>query len=55
VGGCALLVAADVHRSGIIFPEQPIEHLIESEGLAVLARSRGVSAFGLPQVTVVHS
>jgi Anp1 len=55
VGGCVLLVEADVHRAGVLFPEQPVEHLIETEGLAVLARARGVAAFGLPRLEVVHS
>jgi hypothetical protein len=55
VGGCALLVEADLHRSGVLFPEAPVQGLIETEGFALLARARGCSCLGMPQVTVVHS
>jgi hypothetical protein len=55
VGGCALLVRADLHRAGVVFPEQPIAGLIETEGLAVLAQRQGSACFGLPRVRVVHS
>jgi glycosyltransferase involved in cell wall biosynthesis len=55
VGGCALLVRADLHRAGVVFPEQPLQGLIETEGLAVLARERGSACFGLPHLQVVHA
>ncbi|HXU83986.1 MAG TPA: glycosyltransferase family 2 protein, partial [Polyangia bacterium] len=55
VGGCALLVRADLHRAGVDFPESPVEGLIETEGLAVLARRHGSACYGLPQLTVVHT
>ena len=54
VGGTMLLVDADLHREGLIFPPFPMENLIETEGLAVLARRMGVQAWGLPQVIVRH-
>jgi FkbM family methyltransferase len=55
VGGCTLLVRADLHRAGVLFPEEPVEGLIETEGLAVLARRHGSACFGLPRLRVVHA
>jgi glycosyltransferase involved in cell wall biosynthesis len=55
VGGCVLLVCAALHRAGLRFPEQPIDGLVETEGLAVLARAMGSACYGLPQLRVVHS
>jgi hypothetical protein len=54
VGGCVLLVRADLHRVGLRFPEEPVEGLIETEGLAALARARGIRCYGLPRLRVVH-
>jgi hypothetical protein len=54
VGACVLLVRADLHRGGLLFPTEPVEGLIESEGLAVLARAQGSTCVGLPGVTAVH-
>ena len=34
VGGTALLVKAEVHRDGAMFPAFPFYHLIETEGFA---------------------
>jgi hypothetical protein len=55
VGCAALLLRADLLRQGLEFPEAPVEGLIESEGLALLARRRGARCVGLPQVEVVHA
>jgi hypothetical protein len=55
VGACMLLVRADLHRQGVIFPAAPYRDHIESEGLAYLARDMGHASFGLPHVEVIHS
>jgi mannan polymerase complexes MNN9 subunit len=52
VGGTALLVKADVHRDGAMFPPFPFYHLIETEGFAKMARRLGWSATGLPNYRV---
>lgn len=48
VGGTALLVRADVHRDGAMFPPFPFYHLIETEGFAKMAKRLGWHATGLP-------
>ena len=52
VGGTALLVKADVHRDGAMFPPFPFYHLIETEGFAKMAQRLGWKAFGLPNYYV---
>ena len=54
VGGTALLVRADLHREGPIFPVAPHRGYLETEGLAVLARDMGYSCWGLPAIRIVH-
>ncbi|KAI1118938.1 Anp1-domain-containing protein [Nemania sp. NC0429] len=54
VGGTALLVKADVHRDGAMFPPFPFYNLIETEGFAKMARRLGWSATGLPNYKVYH-
>lgn len=54
VGGTALLVRADLHRDGLIFPSIPYRHLIETEGMAALARDMGTACWALPALEVVH-
>ncbi|XP_045202192.2 uncharacterized protein LOC123555664 [Mercenaria mercenaria] len=54
VGGCALMVKAKCHRSGLQFPEVVYKHHIETEGLAKMARDMGYSVVGLPFVEVFH-
>ncbi|KAK0734940.1 mannan polymerase complexes MNN9 subunit [Lasiosphaeria miniovina] len=54
VGGTALLVKADVHRDGAMFPPFPFYHLIETEGFAKMARRLGWQATGLPNYKVYH-
>jgi mannan polymerase complexes MNN9 subunit len=55
VGGTALLVKADVHRDGAMFPPFAFYHLIETEGFAKMARRLGWAATGLPNYKVrVH-
>jgi len=52
VGGTALLVKADVHRDGAMFPPFAFYHLIETEGFAKMARRLGWQASGLPNYKV---
>ncbi|KAI5950447.1 MNN9 [Candida theae] len=41
VGGGAVMVKADVHRDGAMFPSFPFYHLIETEGFAKMAKRLG--------------
>ena len=52
VGGTALMVKAEVHRDGAMFPPFPFYHLIETEGFAKMARRLGWSCWGLPNYFV---
>lgn len=52
VGGTALLVKAEVHRDGAMFPPFPFYHLIETEGFAKMARRLGWESWGLPNYFV---
>ncbi|SPN97090.1 probable mannosyltransferase required for complex glycosylation [Cephalotrichum gorgonifer] len=54
VGGAALLVKADVHRDGAMFPPFAFYHLIETEGFAKMASRLGWQAYGLPNYRVYH-
>ncbi|KAH8692615.1 alpha-1,6 mannosyltransferase subunit [Talaromyces proteolyticus] len=54
VGGTALLVKADVHRDGAMFPAFPFYHLLETEGFAKMARRLGYTCWGLPDYFVYH-
>jgi mannan polymerase complexes MNN9 subunit len=52
VGGAALLVKADVHRDGAMFPPFAFYHLIETEGFAKMARRLNWDSYGLPNYLV---
>ncbi|KAJ5167810.1 uncharacterized protein N7482_003404 [Penicillium canariense] len=52
VGGTALMVKADVHRDGAMFPAFPFYHLVETEGFAKMAKRLGYAVFGLPDYFV---
>ena len=52
VGGTALLVRAEVHRDGAMFPAFPFYHLIETEGFARMAKRLGWVSIGLPNYKV---
>ena len=54
VGGTALLIRADLHRDGLVFPSYPYQQLIETEGLAAMARDMGTACWALPRLEVVH-
>lgn len=55
VGGAAMLVKADVHRDGAMFPAFPFYNLIETEGFAKMAKRLGWQPFGLPNYKVERS
>lgn len=54
VGGTALMVRADVHRDGAMFPPFSFYHLIETEGFAKMCQRLGYQVFGLPNYIVYH-
>ena len=54
VGGTMLLVHADVHRAGLVFPDLPYKDLIETEAFGQLARDYGVTPIGMPNLTITH-
>jgi hypothetical protein len=68
VGGTVLLVRADLHRDGLIFPPFPygsenprirkgragIDGEIETEGLGIMARDMGHRCWGMPHFEVIH-
>jgi mannan polymerase complexes MNN9 subunit len=52
VGGATLLVKAEVHRDGAMFPPFAFYHLIETEGFAKMANRLNWESFGLPNYLV---
>jgi hypothetical protein len=64
VGGSMLLVNADLHRDGLVFPAFPYgrgnpktrngQGEIETEGLAIMARDMGQTCWGLPHLEIRH-
>ena len=50
-----LLVSADVFRQGVIFPDTPVNHLIESEGFGYLAREKGFTVVADLETYVKHA
>jgi mannan polymerase complexes MNN9 subunit len=52
VGGAVLLVKADVHRDGAMFPPFSFYHLIETEGFAKMAARLSWQSYGLPNYFV---
>ena len=55
VGGATmLLVKADLHREGVVFPTFSYKLHIETEGLAYLARDMGYKSWGLPNLEIFH-
>ena len=55
VGGTMLLVDANLHRAGLLFPETPYRYLIETEGFGMAACDLGIFPVGLPNVEIVHA
>lgn len=54
VGGAMLMVDADLHRQGLIFPPYVHRHRIETEGLSMMALDMGVLSWGMPSVEILH-
>lgn len=64
VGGTVLLVRADIHRDGLIFPAFPYgtpnpriraeRGELETEGLGIMARDMGHIPWGMPHLEVRH-
>ncbi|HKS25426.1 MAG TPA: hypothetical protein VJZ76_21735 [Thermoanaerobaculia bacterium] len=67
VGGTMLLVRADVHRDGLIFPHYPYglanprirtnnywRGELETEGLGIMAADAGVQCWGMPHLEIKH-
>ena len=54
VGGAMLLVNAELHRHGLVFPPFVYRHRIETEGLSMMALDMGVLSWGMPAVEVIH-
>lgn len=54
VGGTALMVKANVHRDGAMFPAFPFYHLVETEGFAKMAKRLGYTVHGLPDYFVCY-
>ena len=54
VGGTMLLVRADIHREGLVFPTFSYKMHIETEGLALMARDMGYTCWGLPRLEIFH-
>ena len=55
VGGTMLLVRADLHREGLVFPATPINGLIETEAFALLVREAGYQCWGMPDLEIIHA
>ncbi|KAH8921206.1 glycosyltransferase family 62 protein [Atractiella rhizophila] len=54
VGGCTLLVKADMHRQGAIFPAWPVHSQLETEGFARIVKQLGGKIRGVPRYHVYH-
>jgi hypothetical protein len=50
-----LLVDANLHRAGLLFPEIPYKFLIETEGFGAVARDIEIIPVGLPNVEIIHA
>ena len=70
VGGTVLLIRADRHRDGLVFPSFPYgrpspimrrhhpvwgQGEMETEGLGMMARDMGCQCWGVPDLEVVHA
>lgn len=66
VGGTMLLIHADVHRDGLVFPPFPYGRAnprvragmpgeIETEGLGLMAKDMGVQPWGMPRLEILHA
>jgi ADP-heptose:LPS heptosyltransferase len=67
VGGTMLLVRADLHRDGLVFPtfpygaesprvrwDRPVIGELETEGLGIMAHDMGYECWGMPHLEIRH-
>jgi glycosyltransferase involved in cell wall biosynthesis len=54
VGGTALLIRADLHRDGLIFPAYSHRGYVETEGLAMMAKDMGYECWAMPNLYITH-
>ena len=55
VGGTMLLINSDLHRQGLIFPSYSYRQLIETEGLALMAKDMGYKCWATPNIKIIHA
>lgn len=65
VGGTMLLVRADLHRDGLVFPAFPYGRAsayarpdnpeMDTEGLGIMARDMGHQCWGMPRLEIRHA
>ena len=65
VGGTMLLVRADLHRDGLVFPAFPYGRAsryaradnpeLDTEGLGIMARDMGHQCWGMPRLEIRHA
>lgn len=65
VGGAMLLVRADLHRDGLVFPPYPYGRAnlaarpgqgeLETEGFGLMARAMGHQCWGMPNLEIRHA
>lgn len=55
IGATCILIRADLHRQGVIFPAFPVNHAIESEGLAQIALLMGIQPYGRTDIAIKHA
>lgn len=55
VGGCCLLIRANCHKKGLLFPTKLYKHHIETEGLAKMAADMQFTIGGMPFVEAFHN
>jgi len=65
VGGTMLLIKADVHRDGLVFPSFPYGRAsssarpgrgeLDTEGLGIMAKEMGYQCWGMPNLEIRHA
>ncbi|WP_295400216.1 glycosyltransferase [uncultured Thiocystis sp.] len=55
VGGTMLLVKAELHADGLLFPDYSYRGYLDTEGFAMRAFDQGVVSWGLPDLEIRHA
>ena len=55
IGATCILLRADLHREGLSFPSFPLNHAIESEGIAQMALKMGARVYGRTDIPIRHA